>query len=144
MYVKICNLCKRNNVNLTTESEVPKQNKPSNFLNKEDNKDISLSSLRKINPICHNPLDSTGATGGGKSYPNFIFWIARLTDDPLKWAYTLWKSIVLRIPKSTRPFPWVVWELSNSRSKLIDFIAKNSKFSRGEKSRLKKFIFYFL
>ena len=97
-----------------------------------------------INPISIGLFFSRCVSGGGLPGPNFIFWIARLTDDPLKWAYTLWKSIVLRIPKSTRPFRWVVWELSNSRSKSINFIAKNTQFSRGEKSRLKKIIFYFL
>ena len=48
--------------------------------------------------------------------------IAQLTDHPRKWFNTLWKSLVLRISKSIKPFPWVVWEPSNSRSKSIDFI----------------------
>ena len=38
--------------------------------------------------------------------------------------------------KSTEPFLRVVCELSNSRSNLIDLITKNTKFSRGGKSRL--------
>ena len=49
--------------------------------------------------------------------------IAQLTDHPRKWFNTLWNGLVLRISKSIKPFPWVVWELSNSRSKLIKFIA---------------------
>ena len=74
------------------------------------------------------------------------FWsqIARLTDQTPKGSCTLWKGLVLRISKSTSPFRWVVWELSNSRSKTIDFIAKNIKFSRGWKnSDLKQFSFFF-
>jgi len=76
--------------------------------------------------------------------PLDIFAKCRLTDHPPKLSCTLWKDIVLRIPKSTRPFRWMVWELSNSRSKSINFIEKNAKFSRGGNRDLKNsyFIFY--
>ena len=49
--------------------------------------------------------------------------IAQLTDHPRKWFNTLWNGLVLRISKSIKPFPWVVWELSNLRSKSTEFIA---------------------
>ena len=49
--------------------------------------------------------------------------IAQLSDHPRKWFNTLWQGLVLRISKSIKPLPWVVWELSNSRSKSLEFIA---------------------
>ena len=49
--------------------------------------------------------------------------IARLSDHPRKWFNTLWKGLALGISKSIKRLPWVVWELSNSRSKSSEFIA---------------------
>ena len=52
-----------------------------------------------------------------------VWWrIAQLTGDPPKWANTFWKSLVLTIWKSTKPFLWVFCELSNSRSKSSNFL----------------------
>ena len=49
--------------------------------------------------------------------------IAQLSDHPRKCVNTLWNGLLLMISKSIKPFPWVVWELSNLRWKLIEFIA---------------------
>ena len=91
-------------------------------------KNVSISSVQswvyKVNPYKYGVKILVESTGGGKKVHWILLQIARLTDHPPKWSCTLWKGIVLRIPKSTRPFPWVVWELSNSRSKSIYFIAK--------------------
>ena len=56
----------------------------------------------------------------GKSYQLWLR-ISRLIDQPQEWFTTLWKALVVRIPKSMKSISGVACEPSNSPSKLVRF-----------------------